>query len=177
MRNATQEEVLRLFEYREDGLYWKERRRSDFKTEGRWQNWNQRYSNQKAGSKSGPYVNVSINKIRYQEHRLVFLMFHGITPQIIDHIDGNRQNNNISNLRASTHTENLRNSKRPKHNQSGYKNVGWNKQKNKWQVKLTISKKSKSFGFYNDIDLADLVAYEARRLYFGCFANHGTQGV
>jgi hypothetical protein len=43
------------------------------------------------------------------EHRLVFLMEHGYLPNEIDHIDRDKANNDINNLRDATRAENLRN--------------------------------------------------------------------
>lgn len=168
----TQEEAHRLFEYRDGALYWKVRPLSDFKTEGRHVQWNERYGYQQVGSCAGTYVNVSINKIRYQAHRIIFLMHYGYLPKVVDHINGKHQDNRIENLRAATHTENLRNSKIAKNNTSGLKNVVWHKQRQKWGVRIIVDKKSKSFGLYDDIELADLVAHEARNKYFGSFARH-----
>ncbi len=169
----TQELVRRLFEYRDGELYWKTRPRSDFKTDGRHANWNHRYSQKKAGSAAGKYINVSIKKRRYLAHKLIFLWHHGFVPKIVDHINGGCHDNKIQNLRAATATQNLLNAKRAKHNTSGTKNVVWSTQKNKWQVKIGMNRKTKSFGFYEDVDLAALVAYEVRQLYCGSFANHG----
>jgi hypothetical protein len=166
----TQEEAHRLFEYRDGALFWKARPRSDFKTNGRHEEWNKRYSHKQAGSCAGKYVNVSINKIRYQVHRVIFLMQHGYISEVVDHIDGNRQNNKIENLRAATHTQNLQNAKIPKHNSSGCKNVIWHRQRKKWAVRLVLNKKSKSYGLYDDLELAQFVAQEARNLNFGQFA-------
>ncbi len=42
-------------------------------------------------------------------HRIIFFMHHGIWPESVDHIDGNRANNRVENLRACTHAENMRN--------------------------------------------------------------------
>jgi hypothetical protein len=168
----TQEEAHRLFEYKDGVLYWKIRHLSDFKTIGRCVQWNERYGHKKVGSSVGKYVNVSINKIRYQVHRIIFLMHHGYFPIIVDHINGKTQDNKIENLRAATFSENLRNAKSSKNNTSGYKNVVWHKQRCKWNVRLTINRKNTSFGLYDDIELANLVAHEARNKYFGSFARH-----
>jgi hypothetical protein len=168
----TQEQAHNLFEYKDGALYWKIRPLSDFKTEGCHVQWNKRYGYQQVGSCAGTYVNVSINKIRYQAHRIIFLMHYGYLPKIVDHINGKPQDNRIENLRVATHTENLRNSKISKNNTSGLKNVVWYKQRQKWGVRIIINKKSKSFGLYDDIELADLVAHEARNKYFGYFARH-----
>jgi len=172
MTTLTQEEAHRLFEYRDGELFWKERPRSDFKTGSRYAIWNERYVYKKAGSCVGKYVNIAIKNIRHQAHRIIFLMHYGYFPKVIDHINGQTQDNRIENLRAATHAENIRNSKIPKNNTSGLKNVVWHKQRQKWGVRIIVNKKSKSFGLYDDIELADLVAREARNKYFGSFARH-----
>jgi hypothetical protein len=168
----TQEEAHRLFEYRDGMLFWKIRPLSDFKTEGRHVQWNERYGHKQVGSCAGKYVNVSINKIRHQVHRIIFLMHYGYLPKVVDHINGKTQDNRIENLRAATYTENQRNSRINKNSSSGVKNVVWHKQRCKWNVRLTINHKNKSFGLYDDIELANLVAHEARNKYFGSFARH-----
>ena len=57
------------------------------------------------------YWHIRINKQTYKLHRIVFYMFHGRDPgkKFIDHIDGDKSNNRILNLRAVTHRENLKN--------------------------------------------------------------------
>jgi len=99
-------------------------------------------------------------------------MQHGYLPKVVDHINGNTQDNRIENLRAATYTENQRNSRINKNSSSGVKNVVWHKQRQKWSVRILVNKKTKSFGLYDDIELADLVAQEARNKYFGSFARH-----
>jgi hypothetical protein len=168
----TKDYVCSLFDYKEGILYWKERPREHFKRDWIFKHWNKRYSGQRASSRSGKYAVVSINKIRYQEHSIVFLMHHGYLPKIIDHIDNNPQNNCIENLREASYSENLQNAKKPKSNTSGAKNVFWSKQKQKWYVRFYLNKKGKHFGFYDDFELAELVAYEAREKHFGKFARH-----
>jgi hypothetical protein len=168
----TQDEAHRLFEYRDGLLFWKIRPLSDFKTKGRHEHWNERYGYKQVGSCAGIYVNVSINKIRHQVHRIIFLMQHGYLPKVVDHINGNTQDNRIENLRAATYTENQRNSRINKNSSSGVKNVVWHKQRQKWSVRILVNKKTKSFDLYDDIELADLVAQEARNKYFGSFARH-----
>jgi len=172
MTILTQEEAHRLFEYKDGELFWKEQLVSNFPTPSDHKRWTTRFLNKKAGSYAGIYVNISIKGSRHQAHRIIFLMHHGYLPKIVDHINGKTQDNRIENLRAATHTENLRNCKVPKTNTSGYKNVVWHSQRKKWNVKLTINHKNTSFGLYDDIELADLVAQEARSKYFGSFARN-----
>jgi hypothetical protein len=81
--------------------------------------------------------------------------------------------NKISNLREATYQENSENYKTPKTNKSGVKNVSWYKSLNKWVVSISIRKTKKTVGYYDDLELAELVAIEARNKYRGEFANHG----
>ena len=78
-------------------------------------------------------------------------------------------------MRECTRAENAKNSKLRKGSFSGLKNVRWRKAENKWCVSMRIHGKEKHLGYYDDIELADLVATEARDKYFGRFANHGVQ--
>lgn len=58
-----------------------------------------------AVSKYG-YRIVYFGDYRMREHRLIFLMCHGFLPKMLDHIDGNKLNNNIKNLEYITDEEN-----------------------------------------------------------------------
>ena len=92
-------------------------------------------------------------------------MHYGYIPQIVDHIDGNTLNNKIENLRAVSLNQNQHNRGIDKRNKSGFKNVAWCKRTKKWQVSLAVNNKSMAFGRFSDIELADLVAQEARDKY------------
>lgn len=88
-----------------------------------------------------------------------------------DHIDGNRLNNQRSNLRVCTCAQNLHNSKKTnKSCHSQYKGVTWRIQDNKWWARITFNCKSISIGlFKTELDAAR--AYDrAAREYFGEFA-------
>jgi hypothetical protein len=161
MTTVTQEEAHRLFEYRDGVLYWRERPAQSRKAKG----------NMEAGTDSGNgYRKVSINKKRYYEHRIIFLMHHGFIPEIVDHIDGNTLNNNIDNIRASNKSLNACNSKIPSHNTSGHKGVLWLKREKKWGVRVQFNKRQIHLGSFFDKELACLVADEGRSLYHGKYA-------
>jgi hypothetical protein len=120
------------------------------------------------------YREIEINNQKYKAHRLAWLYVNGEMPKnLIDHIDGNRSNNKISNLREATYQANSENYKTPKTNKSGVKNVSWYKGLNKWVVSINIKKTKKTIGYFEDLELAELVAVEARNKYRGEFANHG----
>ena len=120
-------------------------------------------------SKRG-YVHIQYDRKIYKAHRLIFLMFNGYLPDIIDHIDGNILNNRPENLRAATFLGNAQNAKKRKDNSSGIKNVCWHKRLNKWGVSLSVEGKICHFGYFDDLELAALVASEARDKYHGEFA-------
>ena len=127
-----------------------------------------------AGWSYNGYREIEINNKAYKAHRLAWLYVYGEMPKkLIDHVDGNRSNNKISNLREATYQENSENYKTPKTNKSGVKNVSWYKSLNKWVVSISIRKTKKTVGYYDDLELAELVAIEARNKYRGEFANHG----
>jgi hypothetical protein len=62
-----------------------------------------------AGSKNGQgYILIKIDGKFYFAHRLAWLVTHGTFPiNMIDHIDGNRENNKINNLREATAEQNM----------------------------------------------------------------------
>lgn len=53
------------------------------------------------------YLQIKIDRKCYYCHRLAWLYVHGVWPLEIDHIDHDRSNNRIANLRSVTHRQNL----------------------------------------------------------------------
>jgi len=102
----------------------------------------------------------------------VFLAHHGRIPRLIDHVDGNSLNNHISNLREATSQQNQRNAKTRKTSTSGVKNVGWDKKRKLWAVRLYIYGRTLCFGHFSTLEEAAAVAEQARVNTFGEFARH-----
>ena len=152
-------------------LYWRERSRSDFKTELIYLQWTPRHAGKKAGTSNGNgYMTTSYHGKRYYIHHLVFLMFHGYRPKLLDHINGVRNDNKIENLREVTSSQNSMNTALRSDNVSGTKGVSWHKGAKKWTVTLQTGKVPKYMGLYEDYELACLMASEARDAYHGEFA-------
>lgn len=73
---------------------------------------------------SGGYVKITINRVSYMAHHLVFIYEYGIyTNLIIDHIDGDPSNNKKYNLRSVTHQDNMKNKSLNSRNKSGINGV------------------------------------------------------
>lgn len=158
----TQQQALDLFEYKNGALYW--RVKKSYRVE----------VGKEAGCKnSHGYCVVRVNGILYGIHRIIFLMHHGYLPEYIDHADGDRLNNRIENLRQATNIQNSYNRGKQSNNHSGFKGVHWKKQIKHWAVEIQVNKTKKYLGIYKDLDLAALVASEARDLYHGKFARQG----
>ena len=92
------------------------------------------------------YMRVALCKDGKQNtlkiHRLLGIYFLNCPPhKQIDHIDGDRKNNALSNLRVVTCQHNQWNRKDAK----GYT---WNSQVNKWQAQICVNRKSQNLGYY-----------------------------
>ena len=158
MTILTQEEAHRLFEYKDGLLFWKERPKYSRKPKGDMQ----------AGTASGHgYKKITFNQKQFYVHQLIFLMQHGYIPDLIDHIDGDTNNNKVENLRVSNHSFNACNSKTRSDNTSGHKGVVWSKACQKWMARVQFQNKSKHLGVFEDFEFACLVADEARSFYHG----------
>lgn len=146
-----------LFEYRDGSLYWKKARSNIVKV------------GDKVGCMSGNgYLDVRVDRKLLKVHRVVFVMHHGYEPKMLDHINADKTDNRIENLRECVSAENVRNRPLNKNNTTGSKGVVYNKRRGKYMVRVS----EKYLGYYEDLELADLVATMAREKYHGKFARH-----
>lgn len=124
------------------------------------------------------YERVTVDSKIQSLHRMIYLWHHGYLPKTLDHIDGDRANNKIENLREATQHQNCLNRKHQTTSKSPYKNVYLQpptknaKWKRNWVVSLNVAGKRKYIGSFEDLELADLVATEARDKFHGQFARH-----
>jgi hypothetical protein len=160
----TQDELHQLFEYRDGRLHHRVASRG-------------RKVGDAIGCINGTgYRRVGMHGRYYTEHSLVFLMFHGYVPSEIDHINGDRADNRIENLRAVTRSENQCNRGVLANNTSGYAGVSWHKKSKAWVVRVMKNGKTKFQMYFKDLELAGLVAEEARSLYHGIYAKSQLKG-
>lgn len=81
------------------------------------------------------YLHIQLGRGNFfLAHRIIFKMAHDLEPEFVDHIDRNKSNNALSNLRAASATENNLNQPLPSNNTTGCKGVGHLKSRNKWRV-------------------------------------------
>jgi len=109
-------------------------------------------------------------------HRVIWAIVYGSWPaHCIDHINGIKADNRLSNLREATQSENGCNRPAPKHNIRGIKGVSWNNRDGKWHVRITKHGCCKHIGYFDNItDAAAAYAKAATELH-GKFANQGAQ--
>lgn len=98
-------------------------------------------------------------------HRLILNPPDGIG---IDHIDRNSLNNQKSNLRFATDSQNQANRRMQRNNKSGVRGV--HKHNNKWRARIYFRNKQICLGEYNNLNEAAKVYDEAAKRYFGEFA-------
>lgn len=128
--------------------------------------WNQSRGNKEKFSIAGTknvhgYIGIQINKRKNLAHRLAWLYVYGSIPDCqIDHINGNRSDNRISNLRLATHKQNGENLGIRKNNTSGFRGVSF--QKGKWVAQVRANKKAIYCGRFESPIEASKVA-EAKR--------------
>ena len=155
--NLSKEYLQELFDYKDGKLYWKKARSNCIKV------------GQEAGC-GKPYQVVNLDRKIQNVHVLVWAYHYGPPNGLIDHINRNPLDNHIENLRVVSKRQNGYNRPKQANNRSGYKNVSWHKNRKKWRVRLKIADKEVSFGYFDDLELADLVAQEARDKYHGAYA-------
>lgn len=120
------------------------------------------------------YIRMEILGATYLAHRLAFLYVEGEFPSHeVDHKNNVRSDNRWHNLRKCLHIENTYNRSLRSNNTSGIKGVSWHKAINKWQVAISANKKRYYLGVFEDLELAEFVASEARDVLHKEFANNG----
>lgn len=147
-------EMLReLMDYNpETGVFhWKKRDISMFPSARIGNSWNAKHVGKQAlivdnhGYKKGRIFGED-----FMAHRIAWAIYYGEWPaEDLDHINGDRSDNRICNLRLATDSENLRNRGAQKNNSSGYKGVHFCNRSKSWIAKLQVEKKNVYIGKFS----------------------------
>jgi len=116
-------------------------------------------------NRSGGYCTVRYQGRQIRYHRIVYILVNGDILDdtlVIDHIDGDKLNNAIDNLRLCSNRDNLLN--KSKHRTTGVRGCYFHKQKKKWQVQIRIGSKQVSLGYYKTAELAMAIYFKAYSL-------------
>ena len=127
-------------------------------------------SGKKVGVKPDPngYGVVKLNGQVYKAHRIIFKFVYGYLPDMLDHRDGNKMNNNITNLRPATAQENQRNAQLRVDSTSGATGVSFSK--GKWRAYIYVDERQINLGRFLAKDLAVEARRKAQKEYFGDFS-------
>lgn len=176
LRKLPSPETLRkLLRYDPDTgkLYWLERNESWFPDERAKKIWNTRFAGKEAfTADSHGYKQGSVLGVRCEAHVIIWSMVYGELPDQIDHVDRDKSNNRLSNLRDGSNGANNRNLPRFRTNTSGVTGVTWNKGRGRWQAQIHHIGECVYLGLFPfkfDAILARLLAEKK----FGFHPNHG----
>lgn len=120
----------------------------------------------KTGSKnSAGYLTVSIKRKNYYAHRIAWLICNNKMPKIIDHINCDKSDNRISNLRIATKSQNGSN-RSSAYSSTGFRGVYFQSNTNKYRVRI----KNIHFGYFDNINDAVSEANIAMKKLYGDFS-------
>jgi len=134
-----------------------------------------RHGRHKAGTVARPrtshgYTVIRIGGALHGAHRLAWFYVHGEWPEVIDHINGDRSDNRIANLRNVTQSENMQNLKKaPASSKSGLLGAHRFGRSKKWTARIRIGGVSVRLGSYD-------TAEEAHASYMAAKAQHHSTG-
>jgi hypothetical protein len=125
------------------------------------------------GSPNG-YVRISVDDSKYLAHRLAWFHTYGQWPSgFIDHVNRDKSDNRIANLRQATKSQNSGNAIRRKDNKTGTRGVYWHKVANKFAAQLQINKKNITLGYFTTVEEAKAAYEAAAKEYFREFFHAG----
>lgn len=164
-------------------LFWKSRPPEAFTCSGQLsretcsRTWNTKNAGKRAlnTTSSDGYCRGEVAGRYLLAHRVIWAMIYGEWPsQPIDHINGNPADNRISNLRSVSLSENQRNRRISKNNQSGVCGVSWRPTRKKWGAVIRAGGKQIHLGSF-DLKADAIAARKAAEIEHGYHQNHGRQ--
>lgn len=157
----TQNQLKQLFSYdpvRGD-LVWKDRPAEDFTSDRAYRMFRAKYAGKTAGSFDAyGYKIIRFKDKPYKAHRLIWCFVFGEFPPYpefeIDHVNGDRADNRIQNLRKCTKSMNQRNGSMHVNNKSGVNGVHWVVRDNVWRATIVAGGTRKFIGNFKSLNEA-----------------------
>jgi len=157
-------------------LFWRERTSDLFSNSARANCWNSRWPGKPALATIDGVTGYKHGDIFYRKHyahRVVWAMETGAWPvDHIDHINHDRADNRIANLREVTRVENGKNLSISKLNTSGVTGVCWCKTSQKWHARIVVEKRKIHLGYF-DAKKDAINARAAANIKYKFHENHG----
>lgn len=120
------------------------------------------------------YVYIELYKKRYVAHRLAWFYVYGVwPPKYIDHVNGNKHDNRLRNLREATARDNTRNKSVRRNTKTGKKGVTY--EDGKYRVRICTDHGRLNLGAYSSLGEAMRVYDEAAIMYHGEFARTNSE--
>jgi hypothetical protein len=117
------------------------------------------------------YWKIGIDKQDFYAHRLAWFYVHGYWPdKYIDHVDGNKLDNSITNLREATNSQNGANRGVPVHSRIGMKGVRRVPRSKRFAAQIQVRGGPRYLGMFDTMDEAHAAYFAAAREAFGEFA-------
>lgn len=170
----TPEQLRELLRYEPNTgkLFWKERPLSMFSTGRHCNVWNARYRDKEAFTATDEgYKQGTIFYKRYKAHRVAWAIHYGEWPNgQIDHVNRNRSDNRIVNMRIATNAQNQWNVAVRKESAIGFKGVVKSRGGNGWYARISVNGVRKNLGYFFDPEDAHAAYCKAAKKYHGEFS-------
>lgn len=175
------DDMRELVKYEPDTgkCYWKVREpkwfpdRVAISSDSACKSWNKNFSGKEIKSVNQfGYIAFQILGNDYKLHRFIWEYVTGGKPDSIDHINGDKLDNRICNLRNVTFSEQMRNMPLRFNNKSGKSGVSWDKPLGKWKVGISVNNKNIYLGYYHNLQEA-IAVREKAEIKYGYHKNHG----
>lgn len=120
----------------------------------RWRGKSGVSAGRRAGRRNHGYIKIIIDNRDYMAHRLAWLYVYGVWPTQIDHINGDKYDNRIVNLREVTSSQNQANAKLRSDNKVGMRGIHWSSLRSKWRALVFRDGKYVARGWFDDLEEA-----------------------
>lgn len=131
--------------------------------------WRADLAGKEAGaSREDGYRSIAIGAKSVLAHRIAWILHYGVNPPaFVDHVNGNKSDNRISNLRLATKAQNGFNKGKAKANTSGWKGVYLHRKSGLWTSRIRVNGSTISLGYFRDLKEA------AEAYIFAALEHHG----